>query len=320
MTLAPYVATLGRGPGRSRSLTQAEATEAMNIMLSGAAAPEAVGALLMLLRMKGETAEEIAGLSAAAQAGVPDLPQVALDWPSYAAGRTRGLPWFLLSARLVALAGHPVLLHGRNGRAAAVRDHLHAAGIPLADTAEVAQRALDTRQIVYLPLETLSPSLTALLSLRGVLGLRSCVNTVCRMLNPAQAEASVQGVFHPSYRLLQADAAALMGWQSLTVIKGGGGEFERHPGKPAEAFGLRAGQAARTLHDPVGDLRGRLADGPGAQTTLAGLWRGEVSDPFAEQVVIGTAALALDTLGDDTPETTARTVWANRPIRLEDAA
>lgn len=319
-SLAPYVATLGRGPGRSRSLTQAEAAGAMQIMLSGTAAPEAVGALLMLLRMKGETAEEIAGLAGAAQAGVPDLPAVALDWPSYAAGRTRGLPWFLLSARLVALAGHPVLLHGRNGKAEAVRDHLAAAGIPVAETAQAARAGLADKHIVYMPLESLSPSLTALLSLREVLGLRSCVNTVCRMLNPARAAASVQGVFHPSYRLLQADAAALMGWQSLTVIKGGGGEFERHPGKPAEAFGLRAGQAARTLHDPVGDLPGRLADGPAVQTALAGLWRGEASDAFAEQVVVGTAALALDTLGDETPETTARTLWANRPPQLEDAA
>ena len=40
-------------------------------MLSGRAAPEAIGALLMLLRMKGETADEIAGLARAAQAAMP---------------------------------------------------------------------------------------------------------------------------------------------------------------------------------------------------------------------------------------------------------
>ncbi|MEM7632299.1 MAG: glycosyl transferase family 3, partial [Pseudomonadota bacterium] len=47
--------TLGRGPGRSRSLTQDEAFDAMTHMLRNDAAPQAVGALLMLLRMKGET-------------------------------------------------------------------------------------------------------------------------------------------------------------------------------------------------------------------------------------------------------------------------
>ena len=102
MSLSEYVGTLGRGPGRSRSLTQEEAHAAMRLMLSGNSAPEAVGALLMLLRMKGETAEEIAGFAAATQDFGPKLPQADLDWPSYAAGRTRGAPWFLLSAKQIA--------------------------------------------------------------------------------------------------------------------------------------------------------------------------------------------------------------------------
>ena len=101
MSLATHVRTLGRGPGRSRSLTREEAAEAMALMLDGAA-PEAVGALLMLLRMKGETADEIAGFAEAAQAALREVGPVDLDWPSYAAGRTRGAPWFLLSAQLVA--------------------------------------------------------------------------------------------------------------------------------------------------------------------------------------------------------------------------
>ncbi|MBR9843821.1 MAG: glycosyl transferase family 3, partial [Rhodobacteraceae bacterium] len=114
MSLAPYVRILGRGPGRSRSLTQDEAREAMELMLAGEAAPEAIGALLMLLRMKGETAQEIAGFAAAAQSAVAPIGGADLDWPSYAAGRTRGAPWFLLSAKLVSEAGYPVLLHGWN--------------------------------------------------------------------------------------------------------------------------------------------------------------------------------------------------------------
>ncbi|MGR3586448.1 MAG: glycosyl transferase family protein, partial [Pseudooceanicola nanhaiensis] len=231
MSLATHVRTLGRGPGRSRSLTREEAAEAMALMLSGAAEPEAVGALLMLLRMKGETAEEIAGFTEAAQCALPDLGAVDLDWPSYAAGRTRGLPWFLLSARLVAEAGHRVLLHGWNGPDGAVRDGLARAGIAVAEGPEAVPALLDRDRIAYLPLETLSPAIFRLLGLRPVFGLRSCINTTCRMLNPARAAASVQGVFHPPYRLLQSDAARLLGWRALTVIKGGGGEFERHPTK-----------------------------------------------------------------------------------------
>ncbi|MBV0911078.1 glycosyl transferase family protein [Anianabacter salinae] len=320
MSLAVHVATLGRGPGRSRSLTRDEAADAMTLMLSGQAAPEAVGALLMLLRMKGETADEIAGLAGAAQDACPALPAAALDWPSYAAGRTRGLPWFLLSARLVAQAGHRVVLHGWNGTDAAVRAHLAGAGIPAASTAAEAHSALDRDGLVYLPLEAVHPTLFALLSLRSKLGLRSCVNTVARMLNPARAPASVQGVFHPSYRLLQADAARALGWPSLTVIKGGGGEFERHPGKPVTGFGLRGGIPFERVFSDMEAGAVRLAEGPRPETTLEGLWSGRMHDAFAEAVVIGTAALALDTLGVTAPEDMARHLWTTRPHRQEAAA
>ncbi|MDA7430453.1 glycosyl transferase family protein [Primorskyibacter aestuariivivens] len=295
MTLAEHVRTLGRGPGRSRSLTEIEAYDAMRLMLSGDAAPEAVGALLMLLRMKGETAGEIAGFARAAQDSAPVIEAVDLDWPSYAAGRTRGAPWFLFSAAMVAQAGHRVLLHGWNGADQKVRGGLDAAGIKTARNADEANALLVRRGIAYLPLETLHPGLFRLLQLREVLGLRSCINTVCRMLNPGRANASVQGVFHPSYRLLQADAAAQLGWQSLSVIKGGGGEFERHPSKQIEAFGLRHGQPYQaTLPALVDDTR-RLA------TTTAPVLQAaqdlRALPAFETQIILGTAALAFDTLG-----------------------
>ena len=312
MSLAPYVQILGRGPGRSRSLTQGETAAAMQIMLSGGAEREAVGALLMLLRMKSETAEEIAGLASAARHSIGCLPQVDLDWPSYAAGRTRGLPWFLLSAKLVARAGYRVLLHGWNGPDAAVRTGVDALGIA---TAEI-DTALDHDGIAYLPLETLSPALFDLLNLRDVLGLRSCMNTVCRMLNPAGAGASVQGVFHPSYRLLQADAAQLLGWSALSVIKGGGGEFERHPGKSIAAFGLRDAAGWQATVPAVIDNVARLADGPKADTTLSDLWTGRTDDPFATAIVLGTAELAFDALGVRYPRALAQTLWVERCTSL----
>lgn len=307
MTLASYVSTLGRGPGRSRSLTMDEAAEAMHHMLSGDAAPEAIGALLMLLRMKGETADEIAGFAEAAQKKGPMLPQVDLDWPSYSAGRTRGHPWFLLSAKLVADAGYRVLLHGYNGPDASVRNGLAQAGIGIAETPEVARDLLDRDRIAYLPLELWHPALFDLLRLRDVLGLRSCINTVCRMLNPAQAKASVQGVFHPSYRLLQSDAAERLGWHSLSVIKGGGGEFERHAAKDIAAFGLRHGGHWEKTLPALREETRRLAEEPPLE--------GEClypQDGFQTAIVTGTAALALDTLGVPDCQTRADALWARR--------
>ncbi|MEM1075813.1 MAG: glycosyl transferase family protein [Pseudomonadota bacterium] len=308
MSLSEHVRTLGRGPGRSRSLTEDEAYDAMREMLSGQAAPEAIGALLMLLRMKGETAEEIAGLANAAQGTSGQMPAVDLDWPSYAAGRTRGPAWFLLSAKLVARAGHRVLLHGWNGPDPKVRDGLASAGIRRAGSVDEAERILDQDGVAYFALEDLHPALFGLLQLRDVLGLRSCVNTVCRMLNPGRAKASVQGVFHPSYRRLQADAAALLGWSNLSVIKGGGGEFERTPAKNVNSFGLRSGMPWD------GHFAANLGSGMRlSETTALGLPAVLAHSDvyrFEREIIVGTASLALDTLGHLKARETATRLWA----------
>lgn len=306
MSLSEHVRILGRGPGRARSLTQREAYDAMHIMLSGQAAPEAIGALLMLMRMKGETAAEIAGFASAAQSNQLAMPQVDLDWPCYAAGRTRGAPWLLLSARLVANAGHRVLLHGWNGADMRIRTELANLGIPAVTTPDEIETALSQGNIAYMPLESGARPLFKLLKLRDVLGLRSCINTVCRMLNPGRANASVQGVFHPSYRGLQADAAHILGWQSLSVIKGGGGEFERNPTKEIAAFGLRNGKPWDAILPLLLPETRRLSD---ATTNLPALWDAQTQDPFAKAIVLGTAALALDTLGSATD---ASDLWAMR--------
>src|SRR5258708_40308160 len=82
---APYVRTLGRGPGRSRALTRAESRRALGLVLTGGALPEQVGAFMMLLRYRGESPDEIAGLVEAARdhAGLPLAGLAAdLDWPS----------------------------------------------------------------------------------------------------------------------------------------------------------------------------------------------------------------------------------------------
>ena len=62
---ARFVATIGRGPGRSRSLDEAEAQEAMAMILAGEVEPEQLGAFLMLMRYRHETPAELAGLTLA---------------------------------------------------------------------------------------------------------------------------------------------------------------------------------------------------------------------------------------------------------------
>lgn len=214
--LAPFVRAMGRGPSRGRGLTQDEARAAMAAILAGEAAPEAVGALLMLMRYRGENAGEIAGFVEAMRARLGAWRGVGagVDWPSYAAGRSRGLPLFLCAAKLVAASGRPVLIHGWNAH----QEHpvtteagAAALDIPIVKTPDEARAALARGGIAYAPLAALDEGALRILRLREVLGLRSPINTALRALNPAGAPVSVQGVFHPSYRALQADFGAASG-------------------------------------------------------------------------------------------------------------
>ena len=112
-----FVGILGRGKTLSRSLTEAEAEEAMGMILDGEALPEQIGALLMLLRLKEESPEEIAGFVRAARARLATTspaPRVDIDWSSYA-GKKRQLPWFLLAALRLASAGWRVMMQGGEG-------------------------------------------------------------------------------------------------------------------------------------------------------------------------------------------------------------
>ena len=131
---AHYVRTLGRGPARSRHLTQDEAREAMTCVFRDEAEPLQVGAFLLLLRYRGEDAAELAGFVEAARETMQrpaGASGAELDWPSYA-DRHRQQPYFVLAARLLADHGVKVLMHGIAGYAegyAPTRPALEALGV-----------------------------------------------------------------------------------------------------------------------------------------------------------------------------------------------
>jgi anthranilate phosphoribosyltransferase len=318
---APFVATLGRGPGRSRALTRPEAFDAFGMVLRGEVDPHQVGAFLMLLRFRGENPDEITGIVEAMQATIPPTPPADLDWPSYGAGRTRDLPWFLLAALALAGSGVRVLMHGSNafGSAAPVADALAALGLSASLNMDDAATALDAHRFAYLPVETLAPGAARLLGLRRLFGLRSPVNTAVRLLDPARAAAGVDGVFHPAYIEVHLGVAERLGRPRLLVLKGGGGEAERVPAKPgtAQLWTREAGRAEIALpgHDALPPAN-EACDLP----LLLALWRGGAQNARALATVRATLALALIALGQvrdaASAEACAAEVWAGRRITL----
>jgi anthranilate phosphoribosyltransferase len=314
---APFVRTLGRGPGRSRSLTRDEGREALRMVLAGEAEPVQIGAFLMLLRYRGEDPDELTGLVQAARAAVgagpvpAGHPGVDLDWPSYGSGRTRGAPWFLLAALALARAGHRVLMHGSNAFTSGmpVLEALSLLGLHAARNREEALEQVAATGFAYLPLRSMNVPLHDLLHMRSLLGLRSPINTVARLMNPADAPAGVDGVFHPPYIAAHLGVAERMARPRFLVVKGGGGEAERTPSKLLVAS-LLAGDAVAELTLPaIVETRGTAAD-------LAALWRGEVQDEHAEAIVTGTIALGLLATGRagtvDDADSIARAIWKER--------
>lgn len=268
--------------------------------------PHQVGAFLMLLRFRGEDAAEISGMVEAARQtiGWHGSP-VDLDWPSYGAGRTRGAPWFLLAALALARAGAAVLMHGSNE---------YSAGISV----EAGLRAIatDVPGFTWLSLTTLSPIMNDLLQMRRLFGLRSPVNTVARLLNPGDARAGVDGVFHPPYLAVHLGVAELLARQRLFVLKGGGGEAERVPLKPASGWLWDQSSGRSEIVLPA--WQGLTPSTPASDTPelLAAVWRNDVAPPTAVATVIATIGLGLLALGwaatAEAAERDAERIWQAR--------
>jgi anthranilate phosphoribosyltransferase len=318
---AGFVATLGRGPGRSRALTRTEADTAFGMVLRGEADPHQVGAFLMLLRFRGEDPEEITGMVQATRAnaalGWADLG-VALDWPSYGAGRTRGAPWFLLAALALARSGVTVLMHGSNDFSSgiAVEDGLAALGMRPATDLASAGTALQADRFAYLPLRAMAPALDRLLDMRRLFGLRSPVNTAARLLNPADAPFGVDGVFHPPYIDVHLGVAERTHRRRLLVLKGGGGEAERVPLKPTTASLWDLASGRREMALPA--IEGLRPHPPASDTpaAFAAVWNGDTmpETPLATiQATIGLALLAMGRTDDPAQATQdAAMIWAQR--------
>ena len=299
---AQYVRILGRGKSFQRGFTEEEAEASMGMILDDQVEPEQLGAFLMLLRVKEETPEEVAGFVRAAKSRftLPDpMPSIDLDWSSYA-GKRRQLPWFLLSALVLAANGVRIFMHGTEGHTPGrvyTRETLEALGLPVAQSLTEAASQIDQSNFAYLPLAVLSPRFHAIIELRPLLGLRSPVHTVARMLNPFDAPYLLQGVFHPGYNLIHQGAAALLGQPHMAVFRGEGGEIERRASKPCEVFNLHDGVLTTVVWPPLLDDSVQPHDEEMSLERLAGVWAGTVQDDYADAAITGTLAIALHQLG-----------------------
>lgn len=321
---ARFVRILGKGKSGSRSLGQTEACEAFGMILRGETDPLQTGAFLMLLRVKEETGEELAGFVEACRQNMlkPAAISADLDWSSYA-GKRHQDPWFILSLLLLAQAGFRIFVHGADGHTPErlyTENAMRQLGLPVAQSWEQVSAQLDSAQLSYLPLRHFCQPLDALLQLKPLLGLRSPVNTLTRMLNPLGAPCSIQSVFHPAYAALHQQADRILGQTRSLVFKGESGEIEIKPQADTRLnmlTGTRTEEVlfARSIVDRVAPVTAPSV------TALREMWRnGTLTDNasanYATQAVLGTTAAALLLLQPELDLASARhhahTLWQAR--------
>lgn len=317
---AQYVRILGKGKNGSRSLTQDEACDALRLILAGEVHPEQLGAFLMLMRVKEENPEEVAGFVRAVKESLtlPDsAPAVDLDWSSYA-GKRRQLPWFILTTLTLAEHGIKVFMHGASGHTNGrvyTKNVLGTLGITVSTSLQEACNRVQSDNFAYIDIAHLSPILHRIIELRPLLGLRSPVHTIARMINPLNAPYVMQGIFHPGYRPMHQEAALLLQQPHLAVIKGDGGEIERNPDMECLVQSVHEGEMSDETWPPMFKQR-HVKDETMDAARLSQLWRGEISDEYASGAVIGTLAIVLKMMGKaDTQaqaETLANDMWNAR--------
>ena len=296
---AQYVRIVGKGKNGARSLTYDEAYQAFSMILKDEVLDVQLGAFLMLLRVKEESVDELTGFVQATkdQLNFNSL-NVDLDWSSYA-GKRKHYPWFLLAALTLARHGYNIVMHGASGHTINrlyTEQVLEYLGYTICQNeAEVAEQ-LTQRHFAYLPLAVISPQLSDLIALRNIMGLRSPIHTLARLINPFNAKATLQAIFHPAYRSSHQQSAFQLGYQNSVVIKGEGGEFERNPDAKTLICGIKDGELYEHELPKLTHNRSPIEESLDLAVFKA-VWEGSQSHEYGEIAVTETMGIALYSMG-----------------------
>ena len=260
MGISQYIKEIGRGPRGARPLTRAQAADLFGQVLDGAVTDLETGAFCLAMRIKGETAEEMAGFLDATHARLARLPasdRPLIVLPSY--NGARKLPVLTpLLALLLAREGLPVLLHGMRTEARRVlaSDVLVALDVPALSAPEKIANA----SVRHIHTQHLHAGLARLLAVREVVGLRNPGHSVVKLLNPCAGPAVVVASYtHPEYLGMLQTTLCTLGMTAL-LSRGLEGEVVTDPRRTPRYDGFVNGEH-RVLQEQQ----------PGTATELPGL-------------------------------------------------
>jgi anthranilate phosphoribosyltransferase len=228
VTIAEAIA---RVAGRE-NLSADEIARVFGSIMAGEATPAQIGGLLIGLRSKGETAEEIAGAARAMRARATPIRceevDIAVDTCGTGGDGSGSLNISTMAAVVTAAAGGIVAKHGnralssRSGSA----DVLEALGVKIDVPVTVVERCLSELRLGFLFAPAFHAATRHAASPRRELGTRTIFNLLGPLTNPAGARNQVIGVFAPQWCRPVAEALGALGARRIYVVHGEGGMDE----------------------------------------------------------------------------------------------
>lgn len=204
-----------------RDLTEEETTAAMDALIEGAE-PAQISAFLVLLRAKGETAEEIAGMAKAMlQRCIPvHTKSEVLDIAGTGGDGIGSVNISTGATVIAAAAGAKVAKHGNRSVSSLCgsADVLEALGVAVELGPEGVTRCIDEAGVGFMFAPTFHPAMKAVVPVRKALKVRTAFNMLGPMLNPAHASYALIGVYSTSISTLMGDALQRLGVKKALVV------------------------------------------------------------------------------------------------------
>lgn len=208
-----------------QNLTEEEAKNVMNIMLSGAATQAQLGAFLTALRIKGETLDEMVGFASVlkekAEHIAPKVPSY-VDLVGTGGDRTFTFNISTTAAFVVAGAGLPIAKHGNRSISSksGAGDVLEALGVNIMAEPKVVEKCVEEAGIGFMFAQNFNKSMKFVGQARKDMGIRSVFNILGPLANPSDAKGMVVGVYDPSLTDLIAHAMNRLGVERAFVVSG----------------------------------------------------------------------------------------------------
>ncbi len=242
--IKPLIAKLATGS----TLTEDEAHEAFDIMMSGDATPSQTGAFLMGLRVRGETVDEITGAAKAMRlrALAVNAPPDTVDTCGTGGDASGSYNVSTGAALVVAACGVPVAKHGNRALSSksGSADILTALGVNIEADIPLVERAIAEAGIGFLMAPRHHGAMRHVAGTRVELGTRTIFNILGPLSNPAGTERQVIGVFDAKWLRPVAEVLGKLGSSRVWVVHGDDGMDELTTTASSQVAELRDGNVS----------------------------------------------------------------------------